>query len=315
MTEREEFLDGFEPKARPEFRSELRESFLGAAAVEGHLDGFEPEARDEFRDELRAKFAVAAKPQRLRPVKQSPVKQSSKRPTRTSARHRSRSEEPAERRSLPTWAWAGPVALAAALAVLLFLLPPGEDTPAFQVHSSFVAAGIQVNGEAFDGDAASFATTLAGADTITAGDAPLRLMFRDQFLIEVDPKATLDVSGLWSEEGAYVLAATGDPGAFRVATAAGFDGSVRPLEFHTPARNLQVVGTVFGVDVFDENTVCICCCEGEVHTSCPAGARADQAVTGGETLVTTSQGLMSKDGMEAHQAPLRDLQDMLERWQ
>ena len=62
------------------------------------------------------------------------------------------------------------------------------------------------------------------------------------------------------------------------------DGAILPINQNQSLFSL--LGTTFGVDVFDAETVCVCCCEGEVRTSGPGGTGLREVVPAGATLFT-----------------------------
>ncbi|MDA1266234.1 MAG: hypothetical protein O2816_14225, partial [Planctomycetota bacterium] len=158
--------------------------------------------------------------------------------------------------------------------------------------------------------AEGLATLLASAQLVQAGTTPLRFLFRDQFAVEIDPETLLDLTGLAAGSNPWVLRNKGDKGHYRVATAAGFDGAKHPLEFHTPARSLRVVGTTFGVDVFAPDAVCICCNHGQVETFASAGGPVEMVTEDG-TLFTDPTGVIRQLHLAAHQEPLRELREFV----
>lgn len=284
-------LDGFAPKARPGFREELAARLAAGVdpTLEEALDGLQPEAREEFRAQLRGRFVRPARPSRRR----TPAS-----PRRTNLR-----------------LVAGGL-VAAAAALVLWILWPADAAPRFVVDdASFVAAGLSIDGEAVTASItpAEFARRLAGAGSVATGEHRLRFLFEDQFVVELDPATRLDLSGLASAEGPRVLANDGSAGGYRVATTVRFDRA-RGLEFRTPARSMRVVGTVFGVDVYDPETVCICCRRGEVRTFCPKGLTPEESVVSDGTLFASGTDLSRKHRFEDHQGPLRDLHAFRDTW-
>ena len=286
-------LDGFAPEARPGFREELRARFTVPArpSLEDALAGPPPAARPEFKASLRERFVEVERP----------VDQQGGAPPQSQSQPQSQS--PVPRRLAPA------LALAAAAALLLwFFWPASAPVPRFVVHdATFVADGLEVDGApvAAGLTAAQLAERLEGA-------ARLRFLVDRQVLVELDPGSELDVSGLVT--GAYVLRVGTQPGAFRVATTPGFEASGSRLTFHTAVRDVEVVGTVFGVDVLGPDTVCICCLEGEVVTTCPAGVAPTAALTQETTLVLDGGAMEHRTNMDLHLVPLRALSEFCSAW-
>ncbi len=323
-------LDGFQPSARPEFREELRERFLRAVAegleaqaaqrqasggdpstLRGALDLFRPKARAEFEGDLRRRFLAQA--------------------SQPSSAQLPRAGGGFLPRRLPVSVWA-PL-LAAAAALLLWVLWPERGAtpsdgvaPPFVVRGAgFVAEGIRVDGELLPAGAGpeELARRLGKARTVTAGDEELLLAFDGQILIELAEHSRLDLVGLTHPEavhpetgdvGPYVLASDGSPGAYRIATTERFHEVGRGLEFRCPSRYLEVTGTVFGVDVFGPQKVCVCCCEGVVRTFCPNGTTPEALVRPEGSVLTEGHELQRVTHLEEHQAPLRALRELRSSW-
>lgn len=306
-------LDAYAPRAHAAFRARLAAEFVGgpATSLEGALESFRPApARSGFRAELRERFLEAESAE-------GPARSPRPRPARGFPRR--------TRRPIGLLLGGGLGAAAAAL-FLFFLLPTEREgpapEPAPETASDFVVdafrfepEGLTLDGRPVPADLAAedLAARLEGARSVTTGAGELRFRFRDQFVVELGERTRLELDGLRGDAGPWALANDGSPGEYRVATVEGFDGTRRSLEFHTPARSLRLVGTVFGVDVFDPETVCICCCEGEVETF-PGPGGSSELVRARGTLFTAPDGVSRKQDFEAHQRPLRDLREYVKTW-
>ncbi len=274
-------LDAWRPeKARGAFEDELRARFVESedGALSTALDAYAPEARASFRRRLRERF----------------VGEGQRGPR------------------LVKGGWG--VVLAAAAAVMLWVLWP---SPAFVVDADvFVAEGLLLDGEPVPAatSASEFASLLEEARLVTTADHPLRFRFRDQFIVELGERTGLELQGLEREGDAWRLAGDGRPGTYRIATGPGFDGAARPLEFRTAVRNVEVVGTVFSVEVLSSDSVCICCNEGNLDTYCASGDGGCEPVAAHQTLLTEPSGLSRREDFEAHQKPLRALAAVRDAW-
>jgi ferric-dicitrate binding protein FerR (iron transport regulator) len=309
-------LDSYLAPAREEFRRDLAARFVAGepGVVSGPrvdlvaaLDELRPTARPEFREALRGRFLSAL--DELEPVEQEPVE-------RSPARVRRPRPARTDRRRFRLLVGGLATGLAAAAALVLLLLsdpltksPGGETSIGLTVDAEgFTPAGIRVDDVAVPPGttAEGLARLLEGADWISteAGVQPLRLVMGDQFVLEMIEGSRLDLRGL-DDERAFVLESAF--GGFRIATGPGFEGQVRNLEFRTPARDLDVVGTVFAVDILDAQTVCICCAEGEVSTWIPGAPEARDRVPHRGTLLVQVSGVTRDQDYESHQAPLRAL--------
>lgn len=257
------------------------------------LDSYAPVARPEFRRELRAQF-LAGEDRTL--AGSAPV------------RHR--------RWRLLAGGLGG--ALAAAAAVVLWLMGPAA--PIWRIDArdgGFAAAGLVIDGSPVSADAtaAEVERALATADTVHTAENGVRLVYGDLFVVEVDPDSQLDLRPLKAgpeagpEAGRDRFVLAGDRGGFRFATGPGLRPPERTLEFRTPRVSVEVLSTVFEVDV-SETYTCICCCEGQVKTvPLRAGGLAGLAglVGRGETHIVMDDGTVDETRVPMHQARLQRL--------
>ena len=312
--------------ARAEFRAALRGSFVAGAparheagpaedaaaageALRAVLDPFVPRAREAFREELRAKFVRGGGAHaHARPTPSSPLRAPAGR-ARASARRsgagrRAPSAPRVARAQRTRLLVAGGLLATAAALVLLLLVRRAPASPWSVDPRSFAAAGLAVDGVALraeDGPA-ELAARLVGARELRVDGAPLRLDLADVLTVEIAPGSVLDLGAVADPHSDLSLA--GARGAFRLATGPGYRRGEQRLEFRTPSVTARVVGTVFGIDCY-EDLVCVCCCEGEVATVLASGEA--HTVRAGETQFAMRDGTTSfQQGFEPHQAPLRE---------
>jgi len=309
--------------ARAAFRAELGESFRrgaapgdAASAAEGEppdaalravLDPFAPRARDEFRAALRARFVREDAAPAAARGEQARVRGDHARVQRRGAGARPRSPAaPRGARSQRTRTLvAGGLFAAAAAVALVVFLRRAPSSPWSVDARVFAAAGLAVDGVPLRAGAepAELAARLRGARELSVEGAPLRLALADVLTVEIAPGSLLDLSGIDDPRADLVLA--GARGAFRLATGPGYRRGDQSLEFRTPRIRARVVGTVFGVDCY-EDLVCICCCEGEVATVLASGE--EHTLRAGDTQFAPADGTTSfQQGFEPHQGPLREL--------
>ncbi len=246
------------------------------------LDAHRPVAREEFRAQLRSRFVAGAE--------EAPAASAPPRP----------------RLLIGTLTGA----LAAAAVLIVWFVTSGGG-PRWTVElEEFVAEGIKVDGEVLpaDADPEAFAQLLAGAEDLETGEHPLRLRLAELFVIELDSDTHLDLSGLSADPAQGSLVLAGDRGGYRIATGPAFAPGNHVLEFNTPQCDVRVLGTVFGIDVFDNGLVCVCCFEGTVETRpCGKPAATPELVLKRQTLMASPAGLARKVDFEPHQKPLREL--------
>ncbi|MFT5051110.1 MAG: hypothetical protein ACI8QZ_002518 [Chlamydiales bacterium] len=282
------------PEARAEFRAELQQAFvqgnLAASDDDAHVEALErevgpyldqipaPPARGEFFQQLRSEFVAG---------------RSAVRAPRRSARPQRSQRVPRRARSLSMrWRLLAGGVLAAAAAVLVLMRPtPIEPvtepvTALVQVASvlaweavpgvDLVASGLTVDGESLAGlDPQQAEDRLSSAQVIATGDDPAQFVIGEYFVVELAANSRVELlqinrlggDDLTGEEPAGAdprhFFLRGDKGALRVATGPAFPGS--RMTVAAPFMEVDVVGTVFGLDVFDGEATCLCCSEGTVE--------------------------------------------------
>jgi ferric-dicitrate binding protein FerR (iron transport regulator) len=132
---------------------------------------------------------------------------------------------------------------------------------------------IQVDGT-FVADADELAKALIGAKSVSTDSTSVRLQYKDLFVIELGEATQLDITYLPADgEGNYIL--TGMTGSLRLATGPDFPG--HKLILRAPDLESHVLGTVFGIDIFEYGT-CICCTEGLIGVRARSGDNSELRV-------------------------------------
>ena len=340
-----------EPAADPDFRARLRERFVAGAFeddpdlskhavtsetvmsqsddvmdLEPALQAIQPPAaRPEFKQELREQFLGAASGEQVvahRPSPRPSPKPSSK-PIRRSRPGRARrkagskgSQAPrgARRQRRLTWSiGGGAVAIAAALLAVFFLRTPAAVSAPSAGWQLLPIASVPAP-SAFQVDGVAFVPgqDLAKANVITAGTEVLRLQFYDQLVVDLEPGSSLDIRGTRGD-GDIVLAMAGRRGGYRVATLGGFDSTQRRLLFRTPDAEVEVRGTVFGIDRYEVSKsaaggTCVCCCRGTVLVRAFESGDQASVLEGKSSFVVAGIGAISPMPMPAsHAHPLDEM--------
>lgn len=212
-----------------------------------------------------------------------------------------------------TWGvWAGTLGLAAAVLVMAFLgsdFGSASDAPGWRVlpPASGAVAAFQVDGQPY-----ASPQDLVAAEVVTAGSEALRLEFSDQMVVEMGPGSALDLTGMSGEEN-WTLAMVGERGSFRVATLPAFKEQSSRLFFTTPEVEVEVIGTVFGVDRCQDDPLgpvatCVCCTDGEVEVRALTSGKHGRVKSGNSSLVKEEIGSMSHMGLDpVHRGPLEVL--------
>lgn len=268
------------PAARPEFRARLQRRFVqGEAALEGSLaraleSAPLPVARPEFRAALGSRFRGAAEPTRVpRP-----------------ARH-------------ARWRWRLVAAAAAAAAVVVVLRPWRTSAgPRWRLDPALASAAIAIDGRSF-ASSDELDEALADAETVSSGARAARLFYADRLVLELEPESAVAIEGLDAPVPRLVV----QRGSVCVATGPGFTGST--LTVAAPHLELEIVGTIFGIDVYEEAT-CLCVTEGAVRARPDQGA--ELVVEAGGSFVVGPGLYTSQEIPPSHAVPLIGLQGVWE---
>ena len=274
------------PHARAEFRESLRTQFLDAP-VETSV------ASESSADHKLARKSAA---------RRSTTKPRGQRTSASKPSSRRRGElapSPAQgsRRKLQL----SMVGLVAAAAIVLLVLRPWQSAssqpnptrPGYGVvagggefvdhwfvdPTSYVSGEVVIDGvlQPKDVTPAELSARIANAKTIGTQGSNLRVQFGDWFVIGLDGDSLLDIGALPDDPraGDFTLAAKG--GGYQVRTGPAFKDESRKLRFRTNETEVDVVGTIFGINCFGTGT-CVCCIEGQVHVSPCAKALAPRGV-------------------------------------
>ncbi len=314
-------LDAWVPEApKPAFREQIRERFLSSASAgsapssQVRSSASEPQASDSEiteRSDSESLLDQPARPQErgraanLRPVASARADQ--RRGNRSTPSRRAPVSARSQRRR--TWSIVGgAVALAAAAVVAMVWVPSGTGGTGGSAGLgtsgwSFLAGGqvAQVDGQAAQASGGGPLALAGSPKVVTAGDQILRIQYLDEMVVELEPGSSLDISDL-TEEGhaddGWVLTMSGDKGGYRVATMEDFRLKERSLRFRTPDAEVQVVGTVFGIDRYtgegdEPKGTCVCCCDGEVQVTSRSDGRSDAVVAGASNYVYSDSGSLN----------------------
>lgn len=200
-----------------------------------------------------------------------------------------------------------PLVLAASVAGILFFVLSRDAVVRWRVLDLPDGAQYVVDGYVVDThDTARMADLLQTAHEIDTQDQALRLQLLDQLVLEVAPHSKVSQLS-FPTAGAHTIRA--DSGSLRVVTGPGFSA----LRVLTDDMQTDITGTAFAIDVVATGT-CLCCLHGSVRCDTRDGTGA-HAVGGGR------RGFGRRDGKpgdwsaaeEAHVAPLRELEALIER--
>ncbi|MCY2959739.1 MAG: FecR domain-containing protein [Planctomycetota bacterium] len=251
-----------------------------------------PRARPEFRSALKERFLAGA-------VELAATSEASAPRASTGDGARSSSGSPPPRRRLVLLV----SALAAAAAVVLTLFLTKVRAPVWRVDRASTASSVLVDGIAIPlDDEARLAQALGSARELEVRGGSLRLCVRDEAWIQLAEGTRLSQMK-FAAAGPYQLRT--DHGSLAVATLPDFSG--RGMRVVTEDFDLQVTGTVFGVDV-DAAGSCLCTLEGSVQCH-PAGGAVAKPVPSGQMCFSYRDRRAPAWGAahEAHLVPLREL--------
>lgn len=303
----ESVLDAWAPETpKPAFREQMRERFLSAGnASSAPLSQVHSSAGGPLASDPESAESMDAGPEEpqgqgraanLRPVTAAGPDQ--RRGRRTAPSRRAPVSARSQRRR--TWSIVGgAAALAAAAVIAMIWIPGGTAAPAASGWSLLAGGQVaQFDGQALEAPGDGQLAVAGSPKIVTAGDETLRLQFLDQMVLELEPGSSLDISDL-TEEGhaddGWILTMSGDSGGYRVATMAGFRRDDRRLTFRTPDADVEVVGTVFGIDRYVGREVgpdgtCVCCCDGEVRVTSRSNGQSGAVVSGTSNYVHSESG-------------------------
>jgi len=330
------------PEARAEFRAGLRDAFVqgnfGAPSVaddDGHISALE----EELGPYLEQVAAPPARQPFVRDLREEFVAGRSAVPTPRPIRRAQR--VPRRARSLSMrWRLVTGGLLAAAAAVLLLSRPkivvptPGVPAPGDPVTPvalaqpvawaavpgvDLVASGLTIDGESVVGlDARQAEDKLRTATAIVTGGEAARFVMGEYFVLELAANSSIELleNSQLTQDGApdagfghpearrFIL--RGDQGAVRVATGPSFPGSRMTVE--APFMEVDVVGTIFGIDVFKGQATCLCCAEGTVEVRpLVDGHEHSQEIEAGASELVGPGFANSKPIADEHLAPLEQL--------
>lgn len=302
------------PGARVAFREGAHARFVAGELTEA-LETFTPRPRDEFRAGLRDAFLAGGAAGSDEAAELPELPSRAVRTDRPPALQRAPRAARATRTRFRLLVGGGLASVAAAAAIVLWLLQPGAMSWRVEAQG-FSAAGILVDGVALAEDAspAELERLLDGAQSLRSGTQALRMVLGgDVAVVELGPGSEVDLSGVPEARDEDIHFA-GDEGAFRIATGGGYRRESQRLTFRAHDVTVQVTGTVFGVDLYGDD-VCVCCCQGTVRVQAPGveGPGTEDEVhesflAAGETRYVHADGRSSfVEDLEDHQAPLRAL--------
>ncbi|MEE8469106.1 MAG: hypothetical protein V3T22_11665 [Planctomycetota bacterium] len=333
-------FDAWQPApARASFRAELHELFMEvgstsvdeavssgavssgiggasgiavAPALAAALDAYAPQARTEFRDRLRAEFVsgtVSAQASTAGSSVGSGVGSAIGGGPVAAPR-----VAQAERGRWRLLLGGAGGLLAAAAALMLWVLQPLD--PSWSIDpGGYVAEGLTIDGRALSANTplSEAIELLSTAAEVSTTNHALRLVLGELFVVELAESSTLDLSRMPADLSRGDLVLHGLEGGFRVATGPEFQGSQRKLRFETDDVDVEVVGTVFGVDLFPSFT-CICCLEGEVATHLKTEPATFGAVGADSTSIVHKDGEpVTETRYEPHLVRLAAISDFWER--
>lgn len=242
-----------------------------------------PAARPEFRAELRARFLAGDEAREGAP-----------------AAFRAEGRDTVRRR----FPFVPLFVLAAAAAVVALFFSIGDAVQPWRVIDARGTGMVVVDGIEIDpGDEARFERALASARSIDTRDRELRLVRGTEIVLDLAAGTRL-AQIRFPAAGPYSLFT--DAGSLRVATGEAFAG--KKLRVQTRDLDLDVVGTVFAVDVEPEGS-CVCCLEGRVAVQ-PKAESAARAVEPGDMCFASSDRTRAVEwgaAVPAHSAPLEAL--------
>lgn len=194
-------------------------------------------------------------------------------------------------------------ALAAAAAVVTVLALTKSRPPLWRIHPSSTAESVIVDGIPLRlDDGEKLVSALGVARELEVRGGTLRVAVRDEAWIEVADGTRLSQMK-FAAAGPYHVRT--DRGSLGIATLPAFSG--RGLRVLTEDFDLQVTGTIFGVDVDGEGS-CLCVLEGTVQCR-PAGSAGSRPVAGGDLCFSYRDRRPPSwnAAHEAHLSPLRAL--------
>lgn len=266
-----------------------------------------PAARPEFKSELRGRFLAADGVPESAPIASIDAARDSGRGTATgSARDDAGSAgRDTVRRRFPLVPL---FVLAAAAAVVALFFSVGESVQPWRVIDARGSGMVVVDGIEIDpDDAARFERALASARSIDTRLRELRMVRGSEVVLDLGPGTRL-AQIRFPAAGPYSLFT--DAGSLRVATGDAFGG--KKLRVQTRDLDLDVVGTVFAVDVEAEGS-CVCCLEGSVAVQPKAEAAAKPVEPGRMCFASSDRthAVVWGASMPAHSAPLETLRAAL----
>ncbi len=296
--------------ARPDFRAQLRDQFLGGESMP-----FSETAHQEGERK-------AVQPRQVKPQQ-----------ARSKAEHakpnRGRKQAPQTKAPAGWKVWGSLLASAAAI-LLAWRLGPWSSVgqpdagSAWSVPLATILQGVRIDGEAFVGSQDDFTTRLASAKRVQASaTGNLELSYARLMRLSLSPGSVLDLNGLPESpdsptEGSPLrLDLHGESGHLVVQTGPDFKTQGWGLTVGTPEAEVLVTGTVFAVDRYAPDGefpggTCVCCDEGSVRVL-ESGKQEHEAGEGESVFVFCGEH-ETKAGkvVDGHKAPMTELRGMPE---
>ncbi|HVS18791.1 MAG TPA: FecR family protein [Planctomycetota bacterium] len=151
---------------------------------------------------------------------------------------------------------------------------------------------------------------VSGGRLRTGPGGGLALVFGRHLALSLGPESELVLPAVESPDGPRNWLLEAAAGRVALATGPAFAGS--RLALRAPDAQVEVLGTRFAVDVYEDGT-CVCCSEGRVRvTSLREGGRDAAVSSGGMAYAHTAGGLATGAVQSDHLAPLLALEGAFE---
>lgn len=200
-------------------------------------------------------------------------------------------------------AWVTALAAAAGLALALWTwrAARGEGADAWRV--------LAVEGEVtLDGRALELADLESGGRLRSGPDGGLRLVLGKRLALALGPDSDIELPAQRASHAAWRLRA--NAGHLALRTGPEFAGA--RLQVLAPDAEVEVLGTRFAVDLYEDGT-CVCCSEGRVDVrSLRAEAARAQVPPGGMAYAHAQGGITTGEVQPEHSSALDALEDVFD---